>query len=73
MATRIVSDGQLNEVAPTVAGLKVKKAVEGRTSMAHVQKRQQLKILDLVGSIDYDASDDYKTQRLRERGVCVLF
>jgi hypothetical protein len=35
--------------------------------MEYIQKRQQLQIVGLFGSIDYDADYDYKAQRRRTR------
>jgi hypothetical protein len=32
----------------------------------YIQRRKQLKILDLFGQIDYDPDHDYKEQRRRE-------
>ena len=42
---------------------KTKKAAVTQALQEYIQKRQQLKALELFGTIDYDPSYDYKAQR----------
>lgn len=67
MATNLAIDDQLIEAARSIGGLKTKKAVVTQALMEYIQKRQQLQIVGLFGSIDYDANYDYKAQRQRMR------
>jgi Bacterial antitoxin of type II TA system, VapB len=71
MATNLAIDDQLIEAARSIGGLKTKKAVVTQALMEYIQKRQQLQIVGLFGSIDYDADYDYKAQRRRTRASTV--
>jgi Bacterial antitoxin of type II TA system, VapB len=67
MATNLAIDNKLIEAARSIGGLKTKKAVVTQALMEYIQKRQQLQIVSLFGSIDYDAGFDYKAQWRRTR------
>ena len=67
MATNLAIDDQPIEAARSIGGLKTKKAVVTQAWMEYIQKRQQLQIVGLFGTIDYDADYDYKAQRRRTR------
>ena len=64
MATNLAIDDSLLEQAREVSGLRTKKAVVTQALIEYIQKRQQGKVLELFGTIDYDDDFDYKAQRL---------
>ena len=64
MATNLAIDDSLLERAREVSGLRTKKAVVTQALIEYIQKRQQGKVLELFGTIDYDDDFDYKAQRL---------
>ena len=64
MATNLAIDDRLLEQAREVSGLRTKKAVVTQALVEYIQKRQQSKVLELFGTIDYDDDFDYKAQRL---------
>ena len=64
MATNLAIDDSLLEQAREVSGLRTKKAVVTQALVEYIQKRQQSKVLELFGAIDYDEDFDYKAQRL---------
>ena len=63
MATNLAIDDSLLEQAREVSGLRTKKAVVTQALVEYIQKRQQLKVLDLFGTVQYDPNYDYKAQR----------
>lgn len=63
MATNLAIDDSLLEQAREVSGLRTKKAVVTQALVEYIQKRQQLKVLDLFGTVQYDPTYDYKAQR----------
>lgn len=69
MANKPVTYNQLIEAARNIGGLKTKKAVVRQALLEYIQKRQQLQIVGLFGSIDYDAGYDYKAQRMRDENI----
>lgn len=66
MANKPVTNNPLIEAARNIGGLKTKNAVVRQALLEYIQKRQQLQIVGLFGSIDYDAGYDYKAQRMRD-------
>ena len=64
MATNLAIDDSLLEQALEVSGLRTKKAVVTQALVEYIQKRQQSKVLELFGTIDYDEDFDYKAQRM---------
>lgn len=67
MATNLALDDKLLDEALELSGLRTKKAVVTQALMEYIRKRQQSQVLELFGSIDYDADYDYKTQRKASR------
>jgi Bacterial antitoxin of type II TA system, VapB len=63
MATNLAIDDSLIEAARTLGGQKTKKAVVTQALQEYIQKRQQLKLTELFGQIDYFDDYDYKAQR----------
>lgn len=65
MATNLAIDDRLLEEALRVGGLRTKKATVTEALREYIQRRKQVRILDLFGTIDYDPRHDYKKQRTR--------
>lgn len=67
MATNLALDDGLIEQARAVGGHKSKKEAVNAALAEYIQRRKQLKILELFGTIDYDPNYDYKALRRRKR------
>jgi Arc/MetJ family transcription regulator len=65
MATNLALDDQLIEEARRAGGHKTKKEAVNAALDEYVQRRKQTKILDAFGTVTFDASYDYKTERKR--------
>lgn len=65
MATNLQIDDRLLTKAQRVGGLKTKKATVTQALEEYIQRREQAKITELFGTIDYDPDYDYKTARKR--------
>ncbi|MGH8551176.1 MAG: type II toxin-antitoxin system VapB family antitoxin [Methylococcales bacterium] len=65
MATNLQIDDEFIQEALRLGGLRTKRAVVDEALREYVQRRQQLKITELFGTIDYDHGYDYKKQRQR--------
>jgi hypothetical protein len=63
MATNLAIDDQLLEEAQRIGGHRTKKATVTEALHEYIQRRQQSKIVELFGTIDYDPKFDYKKQR----------
>lgn len=63
MATNLALDDELIEEARRVSGLRTKKEVVTQALQEYIQRRQQLQVLDLFGTIDFTPGYDYKEQR----------
>ena len=67
MATNLGVDNLLLEEAQKIGGHRTKKDAVTAALKEYVQRRRQQRILELVGTIDYDPDYDYKTLRRRRR------
>lgn len=65
MASNIEYDPELLSEAVKLGGFKYKKDAVNTALKEYVYRHQQLKILDLFGTIDYDPKYDYKKSRKR--------
>lgn len=65
MATNLAIDDELLEEARQVGGHRTKKATVTEALQEYIQRRKQLEILELFGTLDYDPDYDYKEQRRR--------
>jgi Arc/MetJ family transcription regulator len=65
MATNLQIDNDLIEEALKLGEQRTKRAVVEEALREYVQRRKQLKILELFGTIEYDDDYDYKRQRQR--------
>lgn len=63
MATNIDLDQKLLSRAMKLGGLKTKKDAVNEALAEYVQRREQLKVIELFGTVGYDDDFDYKLQR----------
>ena len=65
MATNLAIDQELLAEALEIGKLPTKKATVNAALLEFIQRRKQLKILELFGKIEYDPDYDYKRDRAR--------
>ena len=65
MATNLAIDDSLLEEALRVGGHRTKKATVTEALQEYIQRRKQLRILELFGKVDVDPKYEYKRQRRR--------
>ncbi len=65
MPTNLAIDDKLIENALRVGKHKTKKTVVTEALMEYIQRREQLRIIDLFGKIHYEEDYNYKNQRSR--------
>jgi Arc/MetJ family transcription regulator len=65
MATNLAIDPELLEHALQVSGERTKKAAVTLALEEFIARREQAKILDLVGELEWDETFDYKAERSR--------
>jgi len=63
MATNLALDDRLIKEAQTIGDHKTKKGVVTEALEEYIQRRKQLEILKLFGTVEYDDKYDYKEQR----------
>ncbi|NDJ17453.1 type II toxin-antitoxin system VapB family antitoxin [Myxacorys almedinensis] len=63
MKTNIEIDPTLIQEALTLGEHQTEKIVIEAALQEYIQRRKQLKVLELFGTIDYDPDHDYKQQR----------
>ena len=63
MPTNLAIDDDLLQQALLVGGHRTKKDTVTEALREYVQRRLQLRLLDLAGTVDYDEDFDYKEQR----------
>ena len=68
MATNIEIDNDLIQEALKLGGHRTKKAVVQEALQEYVQRRKQLKVIELFGKIEYDDDYDCDTPHPVERG-----
>ena len=66
MATNLAIDDSLIIEAQKLGGHTTKKTTVSHALMEYIQRRRQLDILELFGTIQYDDNYDYKKQRIVE-------
>ena len=64
MATNLAIDDSLIVEAQKLGGHTTKKATVSQALMEYIQRRRQLEILELFGTVQYDDNYDYKKQRI---------
>jgi Arc/MetJ family transcription regulator len=63
MATNLALDDQLIEEARQLGGQRTKKDVVNQALVEYIQRRKQLQVLALFGTVDYAQGVDAKAQR----------
>jgi Arc/MetJ family transcription regulator len=66
MTTNLALDPKLLDRALKVSGVKTKKAAFTMALEEFVARRSQKKLQDLMGTLEWDASYDYKAERSRD-------
>ena len=65
MATNLSIDPDLLEQALAVSGERTKKAAVIKALEEFIARRQQRRLLDLMGALEWDEGFDYKRERSR--------
>jgi hypothetical protein len=65
MATNLSIDPKLIERALKVSGERTKKAAVTKALQEFIARRQQKRLVDLMGKLEWDLSYDYKAERKR--------
>ncbi|HEX3068185.1 MAG TPA: type II toxin-antitoxin system VapB family antitoxin [Thermoanaerobaculia bacterium] len=65
MTTNVAIDSQLLSEAKRLGGHRTKKAAVAEALREYIQRRNQAKIIDLFGKIEFDPKYDSKKQRRR--------
>ena len=65
MATNLSIDPDLLERALEVSGERTKKAAVTKALQEFIARRQQKRLLDLIGALEWDEGYDYKAERTR--------
>jgi len=63
MATNLAIDNTLLKTAQSIAKLKTKKETVNLALKEFIQRREQIKVIELFGTLEYDEDYDYKKQR----------
>ncbi|MDH3524509.1 MAG: type II toxin-antitoxin system VapB family antitoxin [Acidobacteriota bacterium] len=66
MATNLALDPELLDRALAVGGERTKKATVTRALQEFIARREQARLLDLFGALDWDPAFDYKHERSRD-------
>lgn len=66
MATNLALDPELLDRAVAVSGERTKKAAVTKALQEFIARREQRRVLDLMGKLEWDASFDYKRERSRK-------
>lgn len=66
MATNLAIDPGLLERAVEVSGERTKKAVVTKALQEFIARREQRRVVELMGKLEWDASFDYKSERSRK-------
>ena len=67
MATNLAIDDNLINEARRVGNFRTKKEAVTAALQEYIQRRKQLDILKLIGTIDYDPDHDYRKMRQLDR------
>jgi hypothetical protein len=66
MATNLAIDPDLLDRALEVSGERTKKAAVTKALQEFIARREQRRVLDLMGKLEWDQSFDYKSERSRK-------
>lgn len=67
MATNLALDQELLDHAFRVSGEPTKKAAVTRALQEFIARREQRRVAELFGKLEWDASFDYKAERARKQ------
>lgn len=67
MATNLAIDPDLLDRAVQVSGERTKKAVVTKALQEFIARREQRRVADLLGKLEWDQSFDYKAERSRSK------
>jgi Arc/MetJ family transcription regulator len=65
MATNVSIDPDLLDLALAVSGERIKKAAVTKALQEFIARRQQKRLLELMGKLEWDEGFDYKAERSR--------
>ena len=65
MATNLSIDPELIERALALSGERTKKAAVTKALQEFIARRQQKRVLELIGKLEWDEAYDYKAERQR--------
>lgn len=65
MATNLAIDPELLNRAVEVSGERTKRAVVTKALQEFIARREQRRVLELMGKLDWDDGFDYKAERKR--------
>jgi len=65
MATNLAIDDRLLKEAQRIGGHRTKKATVTEALEEYIQRRKQVRILELFGKVDFEPKYNYKKQRNR--------
>ena len=65
MATNLAINEQLLNQALLIGGLKTKKDTVNSALLEFINRRKQMGVIKLLGTVDYDLDYDYKAARSR--------
>ena len=65
MATNLSIDPDLLERALEVSGERTKKAAVTKALQEVIARRQQKRLLELIGALEWEEGFDYKAERMR--------
>lgn len=66
MATNLAIDPDLIDRAVQVSGERTKKAAVTKALREFIARREQKRVLELMGKLEWDAAFDYKAERKRD-------
>jgi Arc/MetJ family transcription regulator len=66
MATNLAIDPDLLDRALEVSGERTKRATVTKALEEFIARRQQRKVLELMGKLEWDTSFNYKAERFRK-------
>jgi Arc/MetJ family transcription regulator len=67
MATNLAIDDALIDKARKIGGHKTKKGAVTEALEEYIRRREQRRILQAFGTVDFDPTYDYKAERRRKR------
>lgn len=67
MATNLAINEQLLNQALLIGGLKTKKDTVNSALLEFINRRKQMGVIKLLGTVDYDPDYDYKAVRSRNK------